>query len=99
MEKRTGSGWQARRHGRTKEERVQCPPLSLQAAGRRDPPGCDPLTLFFSLHHFLSPMPSSAPALAMALEALAVKQQLLAAALERAALAEAALERATRAGV
>jgi hypothetical protein len=35
----------------------------------------------------------------MALEALAVKQQLLAAALERAALAEAALERATRAGV
>ena len=97
MEKRTGSGWQARRHGRTKEERVQCPPLSLQAAGRRDPPGCDPLTLFLS--HFLSPMPSSAPALAMALEALAVKQQLLAAALERAALAEAALERATRAGV
>ena len=44
-------------------------------------------------------MPSSAPALAMALEALAVKQQLLVAALERAALAEAALERATRAGV
>ena len=69
-----------------------------RASGKKKPRP-PTLTLFFSLHHFLSPMPSSAPALAMALEALAVKQQLLVAALERAALAEAALERATRAGV
>ena len=98
MEKRTGSGRQARRHGRTKEERVQCPSLS-PGGGAARPPRLRPTHSFFFLHHFLSPMPSSAPALAMALEALAVKQQLLAAALERAALAEAALERATRAGV